>query len=617
MTALFAAIVAGGCSTEASPPVKVDTSTGALAASVPLKIYPTKAERARRAALAPIVTAPGALKYEGGRILSHVQVVQVLWGDGVNVDVATKLSDYYKAVLVSPYMDWLGEYDTINVPDLLKRNPGTQPADSKQKIGHGAFVKTVKITPTNTAPTINATDVTADLTKYIDNGTLPAPVPDDAGGYATLYMFDFPPTITSIVSAGASSCVQFCGIHGQIDYKGRALAYGMHPDLGANGCETGCGGATGADKLFKNSTEVHAHELIEAITDPDDAVLAWYDRAPNQGEIGDICANDAQGLGTSLAVVAGFTVQTEWSNAMNKCASEAASALPKCIDGTRGACSPCAADADCSGATPVCALDPTDFKAGLCVACKDNTKCTGGLVCNKSQSSADDTCVPCQKDGECKAPTARCLMSSPPASDGGSEGGASDAGSAGGKCVECTASADCATSTKGTVCDTPTNVCRGCASDTECTGDTHCVTDKTAANAGKCAMCTKDADCKTGTVCDTAKNTCVGCTTAAQCKNPKPACDSATQACIGCKANADCTGATGGPECNATAGTCGPVGSGGSSGSSGASGGGGGNTNTTTSSCAVSRAGGGTQTGLGFAGALFALGLVARRRRRD
>ncbi len=606
----IAVSVVGGCTSESSPVQKVGSTTAAATAPARKAIYPVRrGPVAPRDPNAPIIK----LKYYGGRVLSHVEVVQVLWGSGLNTDIQNKMGGYYTAVLNSGYMDWLGEYDTIKVPANLKITNGH--ADTNQHIGRGTFLKTVDITPSVTATTITDSEIQTELTAQIDAGKLPAPSPDDVGGYRTLYMFDFPATITSITQDnGDASCTKFCGYHGTIVYKGKNLAYGVHPDLGSNGCESACGQAA---TRFGNDTEIHAHELIEATTDPDvgigtavDYPLGWYDTAG--GEIGDICANDVQGTGTSIATVATYEVQTEWSNAQGKCTAVVAG-LPPCVDGKGAACGPCAADADCSGATPVCATDASDYKVGTCVQCKDITKCTGGDVCNKSATSKDDTCGPCSADKECPTAAPRCLIAGGGGGDAGSDA-ATDAGSGGGgKCVECTVADDCKASTKGPVCDTTTNACRGCKSDTECTtAGTHCVTDASSANAGKCEQCVKDADCTGGTVCDTKKNTCVGCTTGAQCKNPKPACDTTAGACATCKANADCASAADGPECNTAAGTCGAVGTGGSSGSSGGGGGGG---TTTSSGCAVSNVGGNSQAAFGFGGALLALGLVVRRRR--
>ncbi len=611
---VVAAVIFAGCTSQPGPnSEKVGqagsaiTSPLALKAIMPIHRGPVVSR--------PIVGAPVIkLKYYGGRVLGGVQVVQVLWGAGVDTQVATKLGDYYKGVLNSDYMDWLGEYDTITVP---ANEQGNAHAATKQHLGRGTFVKTVQITPAaaRAGAAISDDDIAAELKAQIDAGVLPAPDPDGVGGYRTLYMLDFPLQVAgtdlTITGPGGSgtSCVEFCAYHGATTYKGGNLAYGVHPDLSGT-CAGGCGTAP---TVLQNHTSVHSHELIEAITDPDIGILianggagidfpvGWYCDGSGCGEIGDIC-NAQQG------VVATYTVQKEWSNSQGGCILNVPGLAP-CVDGKGGACSPCTGDAQCSGATPVCATDAADFKVGQCVACKDNTKCSGATpACDKSSTALDDTCRACKVDKECPAATPRCVgASAGGGGDAGAEGGGGGGGT-GGKCMECTVNDDCKASTKGPVCDTATNACRGCTADTECTTG-HCATGAGDTNKGKCVQCTTDAQCTGGTVCDTAKDTCVGCKTNAQCKNPKPTCDTATESCAVCKTSADCASDPANPECNTTAGTCGPKGSGG--------GGGDGSTNTTKSGCAVSNVGTSSETAFGFAGAIFALGLVARRRRRD
>ena len=67
---------------------------------------------------------------------------------------------------------------------------------------------------------------------------------------------------------------------------------------------------------------VASHELIEAVTDPAVGIatkiaspLAWYDSV--NGEISDIC-NAQQGTVVGANGVT-YTVQKNWSNALNSC----------------------------------------------------------------------------------------------------------------------------------------------------------------------------------------------------------------------------------------------------------------------------------------------------------
>jgi hypothetical protein len=223
---VVAAVIIGGCTTQPGPTERAGSSKAALnAPSAPRLIMPMRRGLKNEAP----VNCSVPLKYYGGRILSSVQVVQVLWGTGVDTEVATKLGEYYKTVLNSDYMDWLGEYDTINVPTALRANsqPGT-----KQHLGRGTFLKTVQITPAAAGTSITDDEIATEIKAQIDKGVLPTPDPDGVGGYRTLYMIDFP-TGMSITGPGGSgtSCVEFCAYHGATVYKGGNLAYGVHPDV--------------------------------------------------------------------------------------------------------------------------------------------------------------------------------------------------------------------------------------------------------------------------------------------------------------------------------------------------------------------------------------------------
>ena len=60
------------------------------------------------------------LTYYGGRVVSNVQIVQMLWGTGTYLPQSTSsaapsLATFFQAVASSNYMDWLdSEYNTVN-----------------------------------------------------------------------------------------------------------------------------------------------------------------------------------------------------------------------------------------------------------------------------------------------------------------------------------------------------------------------------------------------------------------------------------------------------------------------------------------------------------------------
>ena len=257
------------------------------------------------------------LAYFGGRVVSNIQVVQVIWGPGSYISQVTStaspsMATFYQGVLNSPYVDWLTEYNT---------NTQSGP-NSNQTIGRGSFSTQVTITPAaaNNGTTITDAQIQAELSAQIQAGTLPAPTHDAAGNNNTYYAIFFPHGKV-ITQGGGSSCSVFCAYHGTIANAGGAgeVYYGVHPDFQAgSGCESGCGSAS---TVFGNYTHVASHELIETVTDAEVGLattfappLAWYDQT--NGEIGDIC-NAQQGT------AAGFVVQKEWSNADGACVLDA------------------------------------------------------------------------------------------------------------------------------------------------------------------------------------------------------------------------------------------------------------------------------------------------------
>jgi hypothetical protein len=81
-----------------------------------------------------------------------------------------------------------------------------------------------------------------------------------------------------------------------------------------------------ANDTTASITTASSHEMVEAITDAAIGLatafgppLGWYDKT--HGEIGDICEVQSQGQ-----KVAGFYVQTGWSNAQGKCVISGTSA---------------------------------------------------------------------------------------------------------------------------------------------------------------------------------------------------------------------------------------------------------------------------------------------------
>ena len=368
------------------------------------------------------------LSYNGGPVISNVKVVIVYWGAGVDASLQAFAPGFFQAILSSTYMDWLQEYNT-------PAGTGTG-----QTICRGSYVNAVTITPSSSSKTVADADIGPELAAQMAAGKVPVPSLDATGHSNTLYFLYFAPGVT-ITQGGASSCVQFCGYHGDGAYQGKSFPYAVIPDLGG-GCANGCGGGT----KNENFGVVSSHELIEAITDTGvgDNDIAWYQQGSGacNGEIGDICAA-ASG---DTAVVNGYKVQLEWSNKQKKCVASGVGYTP---------CGGCTTNANCAAPTPACKT-----ATGGCVGCLTNTDCSGATpTCD----TTSNTCKACSADADC--PGAHCATT----------------GTNIGKCVACTTNAQCANPTP--VCTVAAGTCGGCKADADCAGNAAGTTCNTATGA--------------------------------------------------------------------------------------------------------------------------------------
>ena len=284
-----------------------------------------------RGAAAQAAPAGAKLLYNGGRVVTNMEVVIVLWGNGsyephLTSTPTPNMETFYQNVLNSAYVDWLdSEYNTVD-----HSFNGTK---TNQRILRGNSLGVIRITPSTNATTLDDSTIQSELVAQINAGHLPVPASDSAGNNNTYYAVFFPHGI-SITVGGSSSCVAggFCAYHGTVASSGQSseFYYGVHPDMQAgSGCDLGCGGSP---TTFNNMTSVASHEMVETMTDPEIGLaffasgppLAWYDAV--NGEIGDIC-NAQQGT-----VVGGdgvtYTVQKEFSDKQSACIVTAPTPTP-------------------------------------------------------------------------------------------------------------------------------------------------------------------------------------------------------------------------------------------------------------------------------------------------
>lgn len=248
------------------------------------------------------------MTYYGGKVLSNVKVVFVLYGSGpyspyMTNDAAPSMSSFYQQVVNSSYLAWLCEYSTPT-----------------QTIGPGTYAGKYQITPaaTNNTARIRDSHIQTELGQQILAGNLPAP---DSN---TVYMVHFPAGKVIVGPVGTGdSCVDFCAYHSTAMIGTNELYYAVLPDF-SGGCASGCG-STGTQ--FGDLCSSASHELIESITDPEVGLdtsinyaypCAWGDNT--YGEIGDVCG----GMPGADAILIGndglaYTVQKGFSNYANDC----------------------------------------------------------------------------------------------------------------------------------------------------------------------------------------------------------------------------------------------------------------------------------------------------------
>jgi hypothetical protein len=318
-------------------------SSQALTGSPPLYGQRKLGPGQRAVALA----TPNLLTYLGGRVVSNMQVVEVLYGSGSYLPQVANIASpsvatFYQAVLNSPHVSWLTEYNTT-APLPMPR--------TDQVIGNGSFVGLVTITPStaNNGAVIDSSNVEAELSAQIAAGTLPAPTVDAQGNNNTYYSVFFPHGKVETLGGFYTSCTDFCAFHGTIANAGGKgeVYYGVEPDFQAgSGCEAGCGAAPTA---FGNVTQVASHEMVETMTDAEVGlgILAWDDTVHN-AEIGDLC-NDQHGTVVGSDGLT-YDVQTEYDNATGNCiVSKAAANQPPVVNAGPDQTIPLPASANLNG----------------------------------------------------------------------------------------------------------------------------------------------------------------------------------------------------------------------------------------------------------------------------
>ncbi len=329
-----------------------------------------QAAHAPTASYSPTGGCNTPLVYYGGPIMAKPDVVQVSWNDptsSVASSIETYLSTWWPAIVSQQanYLSLLDQYSTVGVA-AKDGNAGS----NQTFAGYGTYHGLYKITPAaaNQGASVDDSAIGPEIVAQIKAGKLPTPQFDANGFSNTIYMVDFPPSVTSITMTFAgstiSSCNDFCGYHAGTQYStGKYIYYGVHPDVTTGTCATNCI----VDGQDQDVAMVHSHELAEATTDAEiflepltasstDFVRpgAWDNYTGGCSEIGDSCAWPSE-VGAAVPTVtyngASYYVQGLFNNALLDCEWQGSAAPPSCTTNT-----------DCTNPdTPVC-------KTGTCVA---------------------------------------------------------------------------------------------------------------------------------------------------------------------------------------------------------------------------------------------------------
>lgn len=222
---------------------------------------------------------PGGVVYKGGPLLQHVEVETVyygsVWASSGGPQRVAALDQYVSYITNSSYMDMLNEYG----------------------VGRGRFLDhDINTSNPPNGNTVDDRQLQSMLDGQIRAGRVQAPTAN------RLYFIFTGPGV--LVTAGnANSRNDFLGYHSAFTSStGQTIYYAVIPFQG------GVNAIAPNLNDFQSQTEVMSHELAEAVTDPLPPT-GWIDPVNGvEGEIGDK-AN------LYYAVLNGYVVQQEWSNA--------------------------------------------------------------------------------------------------------------------------------------------------------------------------------------------------------------------------------------------------------------------------------------------------------------
>lgn len=239
-------------------------------------------------------TNSNGIVYHGGPIMLGTTHAYYIWyGNWAGNSATTILNDFGAALGGSPYYN-------INT---------TYFDASNRSISNAMLLMGSTSDSYSLGTVLSDANITTIVANAINSGSLPA---DANAVYFVLTSAD--------VTETSGFCTQYCGWHTHAAIAGLDIKYSFvgNPDQCPNACSSQAispNGNPGADAM----ASIVAHELVEAVTDPD--LNAWYDRSGKENA--DKCAwtfgatyTTANGSLANMQLAGkNYLIQQNWVNA--------------------------------------------------------------------------------------------------------------------------------------------------------------------------------------------------------------------------------------------------------------------------------------------------------------
>jgi len=197
-------------------------------------------------------SGPNGIQYHGGPVLLDTPNVYLIWyGNWTGNSATTILPNFVSSIGGSPYFG-------INT---------TYFDSAKRAVSGHATLAGQFSTGYTQGTTLSDAKVQQVVSDAITTANLPA---DTNGVYFVLSSAD--------VNESSGFCTQYCGWHANGTISGLDIKYAFvgNPDRCPNACEEQTASSPNGNPGADGMTSIIAHELEEAISDPD--LNAWYDR---------------------------------------------------------------------------------------------------------------------------------------------------------------------------------------------------------------------------------------------------------------------------------------------------------------------------------------------------